>query len=251
MYALNTVQCMDAVAFLKEIPDASVNLVFTDPPYNVSQKKKIYRDYRSGRNGDVGYDYGDWDYLYDPTAFLEESKRILIPGGSLVIFTSEQLYGVYRNWAEADSEMQTKQMIIWEKTNPLPNFRKVSYRQSTELMIWISKGKISKTNPDFIFTTQTATKNIKRAPICGGKERLKRPDTGKSHPNQKPVAICKEIIETHCRVGGIVVDPYTGVGSIPAACQKTHRYFLANDFDELYVSMARNRLTKTTLPAIL
>lgn len=236
---------MDAVEFLRQIPSGSVNLCFTDPPYNISQPKKIFRDYRNGKNAHINYDYGEWDYTYNPIEFLNEAKRILIPGGSLIIFTSEQLYGTYRNWAENDADMLCKQMIIWEKTNPLPNFRKVSYRQATELMIWISKGKISKSNLDFIFTTQEATKNIKRAPICGGKERLKRPDTGKSHPNQKPIFICKQIIETHCRSGGIVVDPYTGVGSIPAACAATGRHFLANDFDPIYVDMAQTRLHLT------
>lgn len=239
---LNTIQCRDALAFLKDISTESVDLCFTDPPYNVSQKNKIYRDYRSGVRADIHYDYGEWDYAYDPIPFLNETKRILVPGGSLIIFTSEQLYGTYRNWAEQDKDMLAKQMIVWIKTNPLPNFRKVSYRQSTELMIWISKGKISQSNPNFIFTTQEATKNIKFAPICGGKERIKRPDTGKSHPNQKPLSICREIIETHCRPGGIVVDPYCGVGSIALAAQQTGRNFIANDFDEVYVQMARERL---------
>jgi len=239
---LNTIQCMDAMEFLKQLPDESVNLCFTDPPYNISQRKKIFRDYRNGKNANINYDYGEWDYTYDPIPFLNEAKRTLIPGGSFIIFTSEQLYGTYRQWALEDKDMLCKQMIVWVKTNPLPNFRKVSYRQATELMIWISKGKISQSNPDFIFTTQEDTKNVKFAPICSGKERLKRPDTGKSHPNQKPLSICEGIIATHCRVGGIVVDPYCGVGSIPRAAQNIGRQFIGNDFDSVYAEMSRTRL---------
>lgn len=242
MFALDTIQCMDALDFLREIPDKTCDLIFCDPPYNVSHKGKIYRDYRSGVEANVNYDYGEWDYEYDPIPFLSEAKRTLVDGGSFIIFTSEQLYGTYRQWAEDTEGMLPKQMIVWEKTNPLPNFRKVSYRQSTELMIWISKGKISKTNSNFIFTTQQATKNIKRAPICGGKERVKRPDTGKSHPNQKPLAICREIIATHCHVGGVVIDPYCGVGSIPVAAKQLERHYLGNDFDNVYCDMARTRL---------
>jgi site-specific DNA-methyltransferase (adenine-specific) len=242
MLDIDAIYTMDALEFLKEIPDKTCDLIFTDPPYNVSQRKKIYRDYRSGQRADINYDYGEWDYSYDPIPFLNEAKRTLVDGGSFIIFTSEQLYGTYRQWAEDDNEMLAKQMIVWEKTNPLPNFRKVSYRQSTELMIWISKGKISKTNPNFIFTTQQATKNIKRAPICGGNERMKRPDTGKSHPNQKPLSICREIIETHCRIDGLVLDPYCGVGSIPVAAKQTGRHFIGNDFDVIYSEMAKTRL---------
>jgi DNA modification methylase len=236
----NEIYCMDAVDFLKEIPDSSVDLVYTDPPYNVSHKNRIHREYRSGKNGSINYDYGDWDYTYDPLSFLVEAKRILVDTGSIIIWTSEQLYGTYRAWAEEN--MIAKQMIVWEKTNPLPNFRKVSYRQATELMIWIAKSKFGKNNPNFVFTTQEGTKNVKKAPICGGKERLKRPDTGKSHPNQKPLRICTEIIATHCRPGGLVVDPYCGVGTIPAAAANLERRYIGNDFDEIYAEMAKGRL---------
>jgi len=239
---LDTVHTKDALELIRALPDESVDLCFTDPPYNVSHKNKIYRDYRSGNRGDLVYDYGEWDYTYDPIPFLNETKRVLAQGGSFVIFTSEQLYGTYRQWAEDDSDMLAKQMIIWEKTNPVPNFRKVSYRQATEVLIWISKGPISKSNPNFIFTTQEGTKNIKKFPICGGKERIKRPDTGKSHPNQKPVALCREIIQTHCKERGVVLDPYCGVGSILVACKQLNRHYIGNDKDPIYADMARSRL---------
>lgn len=245
MLDIDTFYNMDAVEFLKQLPDKSVDLVFTDPPYNVSQKKKIYRDYRSGRHAHIEYDYGEWDYNYDPTPFLSESRRVLVDGGSLIIWTSEQLYGTYRDWAERTDGMLAKQMLIWIKSNPVPNFRKVSKRQATELMIWISKGPISKSNPNFIFTTQEESLNWKKAPICGGKERLKRPDTGKSHPNQKPLSMCKWIIEAHCRPDGLIIDPYCGVGSIPAAAIQTGRHFIANDLDPVYISMSRKRLIDT------
>lgn len=231
---------MDAVTFLQQIEDRTVDLVYTDPPYNVSQRHKIFRDYRNGADGSINYDYGEWDYDYDPIPFLIEAKRILVDTGSIIVWTSEQLYGTYREWGSKN--MLPKQMIVWEKTNPLPNFRKVSYRQATELMLWIAKGKIAQNNPNFRFTTQEASKNIKKAPICGGKERLKRPDTGKSHPNQKPLSICREIIETHCRPGGLVVDPYCGVGTIPLAAKQLGRRYLGNDFDAVYVEMALGRL---------
>lgn len=233
---------MDAIDFLAQLEDKSVDLIFTDPPYNVSHKNKIYRDYRSGQRADLVYDYGEWDYGYNPIPFLNLAKTKLVDGGSIIIWTSEQLYGTYRQWAEDDTEMLPKQMLIWEKTNPVPNFRKVSRRQATELMIWISKGPISKSNPNFIFTTQEASKNIMKAPICGGKERIKRPDTGKSHPNQKPLRICRAIIAMHCRPDGVVVDPYCGVGSIAIAAQLEGRHFIANDLDPVYLEMAKQRV---------
>lgn len=243
---IDTIYNMDALEFLRILPDKSIDLLFCDPPYNVSHSGKIFKDYRR-KTGDqvhsvISYDYGEWDYNYDPIPFLNEASRVLIDGGSFVIWTSEQLYGVYRQWAEDTEGMLAKQMLIWIKSNPVPNFRKVSHRQATELMIWISKGPIGTKNPNFIFTTQQDSVNYKFAPICGGKERLRRPDTGKTHPNQKPLSICEWIIKMHCKEGGIVVDPYCGVGSIPAAAKNTGRKFIGNDLDPIYVDMARSRL---------
>lgn len=242
MLNIDTIYNMDAIELIRQLPDKSVDLIFTDPPYNVSHKKKIYRDYRSGKRADFVYDYGEWDYTYDPIPFLNEAKRVLVDGGSFVIWTSEQLYGTYRQWAEDDPDMLPKQMLVWIKTNPPPNFRKVSRRQATELMIWISKGSISQKNPNFIFTTQTDSVNWKQAPICGGKERLKRPDTGKSHPNQKPLSMCEWVIRMHCREGGLILDPYCGSGSIPHAAKNLNRHYIGNDTDPIYVQLAQSRL---------
>ena len=67
----------DCLEVMKEIPDESIDLVLTDPPYNISHKGKIFRDYRSGKNGDINMDFGEWDYNFNITPFLEETKRIL------------------------------------------------------------------------------------------------------------------------------------------------------------------------------
>jgi DNA modification methylase len=246
MIEKDTLYCMDALDFINQFPDKSIDLCFCDPPYNVSHKGKIFKDYRR-KNGDevrsqVSYDYGKWDYGYDPIPFLNAAADKLVDGGSFVIFTSEQLYGVYRQWAEDREDMLPKQQLIWLKSNPVPNFRKVSHRQATELMIWISKGKISTKNPNFIFTTQQDSVNYRFAPICGGRERVKDPVTGKRHPNQKPLSICEWVISMHCREHGLVVDPYCGVGSIPLAAKQLNRRFVGNDLDESYLSLAKTRL---------
>jgi modification methylase len=237
---IDTIYCTDALELMADIDTASVDLVFADPPYNVSRKNMIFRDYRSGRDGNINYDYGEWDYTYDPIPFLEEAKRILTDEGSIIVWTSEQLYGVYRTWFE--EHMYPKQLLVWEKTNPVPNFRKNSHRTAQELMFWAAKGKINKNNPNFNFTTQEEMKTTKKAPIVGGRERLKRPDTGKSHPNQKPESICRHIVRVHCRPGGLVVDPYCGVGTIPASAKREGRHFIGGDFDPVYADMAIRRV---------
>jgi len=207
----------DALEELRKIPDSSVDLVFTDPPYNISQKNKIFRDYRNGNNGDINMDFGEWDYNFDIKPFLIECKRILKDNGSIIVWTSEQLYGEYRKWFAEN--MYPKQLLIWVKTNPLPQFRLVGYRQATELMFWALKNKNKQDNDNFIFQGQKEMTNVFYAPIVGGKERTE-------HPTQKPLSITEKIIKRHCVQGGIVVDPYIGSGTTAVACLKLGRKFI-------------------------
>lgn len=212
-----------------------IDLIYTDPPYLISHKNRIYRDYRSGKHGNISYDFGKWDYSFDIKDFMGLSYDMLNDNGQLVIWTSEQLYGEYRR-AATELGMQVKQMLVWVKNNPTPQFRLMAYRQATELMIWITKRKLSRKNPNFIFGTQRDMTNVFYAPIVGGKERL-------DHPTQKPLGICRDIIKTHCRPAGIVFDPFTGSGTIPTAAVMEGRRYIGVESDEAYFEMASGRVS--------
>jgi len=233
MENINKIICGDAVEEMKKIPDGSIDLVFTDPPYNISQKNKIFRDYRNGKNGDINMDFGEWDYGFQIEPFLEESKRVLRDDGSIIVWTSEQLFSDYRRWFAEN--MYPKQMLVWIKLNPLPQFRLVGYRQATELMFWALKNKNTKNNPNFLFQSQKEMTNVFYAPIVGGKERLK-------HPNQKPLSITKEIIKRHCREGGIVLDPFLGSGTTAVAALSLGRNFIGIEKNLEYCKMAEERI---------
>jgi len=227
----------DCIEVMKIIPKESIDLVFTDPPYNISQKNKIFRDYRSGKNGDIVMDFGEWDYNFNPYPFLEVCKKLLNDYGSIIVWTSEQLFGKYREWFK--NNMYPKQLLIWVKTNPLPQFRLVGYRQATELLFWALKNKNTKDNPNFIFLKQKEMTNVFYAPIVGGKERVK-------HPTQKPLSITKEIIKRHCRKEGIVLDPFIGSGTTAVACEKLGRYCIGIEIDKKYCEMAKKRIETET-----
>lgn len=241
---LNVIQHIKAENLLASIPDNSIDLIYTDPPYNISCKTKIFRDYRSGKSADISFNFAEWDYNFNPEFLVKEASRILVDMGSIIVWTSEQLYGAYRELA-IKYNLLSKQMLVYIRTNPLPQFRLNGYRQATELMHWSIKGKNKKCNDNFIFQTQREMINTFFAPICSGKERLKV--DGKSHPTQKPLSICKKIIKTHCRVEGVVLDPFAGTGTIPYAALETGRNFIAGDFDEKWVEAANKRIKEVQL----
>lgn len=233
--------CGDCLEVMKQIPNESVDLVLTDPPYNISQNKKIFRDYRSGKNGDIIMDFGEWDYNFNIIPFLTEAKRVLNDNGSIIVWTSEQLFGEYRRWFE--KEMHPKQLLVWVKSNPLPQFRLVGYRQATELLFWAMKRKNTKSNPNFIFKGQREMINVFYAPIVGGKERVK-------HPTQKPLSITKKLIERHCKPNGVVLDCFMGSGTTGVACKELGRNFIGIEIEPKYYEIAKKRINDTTVSLV-
>jgi len=230
---INKVICGDCLEIMRSLDNESIDLVFTDPPYNVSRKNKIYREYRSGKRKDISFDFGEWDYDFQIEPFLQESKRVLKNNGSVIVWTSEKLFGKYYEWFEKN--MYPKQLLVWVKTNPLPQFRLVGYRRATELMYWALKKKHTKNNENFLFLKQKEMNNVFYAPIVGGNERTE-------HPTQKPLSISQEIIKRHCREDGIVLDPFMGSGTTCLAAKNLKRNFIGIEIDPKYYEIARNRI---------
>jgi DNA modification methylase len=237
----------DAIGGVNHIPDGEIDLIFCDIPYNISNETKIFRDYRqadgSKKSANISFNFDEqeegeeedrWDHKFDPIPFLDASVNCLHSTGSWIIWCSEQQYGHIRDWGE-DRGFHPRQMLVFEKSNPLPQFRLTGYRQATEIMIWISKKPLRKNNPNFIFGTQEDMKNTFHCPIVSGKERV-------GHKNQKPLSICQKIIKTHCKPGGIVLDAFSGSGSIALAAYSTGRNFIAIEKKQRWNKIAERRI---------
>lgn len=236
----------DSLGLLRYIPEGEVDLHYWDIPYNISNETKIFRDYRQAngkkKSANISFNFDaneedeeedKWDHDFDPIPSMDASIPSLHHTGSWIIWCAEQQYGILRKWA-VERGFVPKQMIIWEKTNPLPEFRCVKRRQSTEIMIWIAKGKIGKKNPNFIFTTQEEMKNIIPAPVPSGPDRF--------HVNQKPLKVCKNIISAHCRPGGLVCDAFSGSGSIALSAYSLGRNFIAIDKKDKWRKIGEKRV---------
>lgn len=111
----------DCMNYLSQIPDKSIDLILTDPPYNIAQYStgNIPLPGRSALNNDLG----EWDLTpIEPIKLIDDFKRILKPEGNIFIFTSYNLIG---KWHEVfDKEFDTFQFFIWHKTNPAPKIYK-------------------------------------------------------------------------------------------------------------------------------
>ncbi|GAB4451396.1 MAG: hypothetical protein OHK0036_11840 [Bacteroidia bacterium] len=220
----------DSRELIKNIPDNSVDLILTDPPYNLGNYStgNIELKWRKEINNDLA----EWDKIdFEPKEWVSEFKRILKPTGNIFAFTSYNLIG---KWHEAfDPEFDTFQFMVWHKTNPVPKIFKAGFLNSCELIIccW-NKGHT------WNFLSQKEMHNFIESPICMGSERIKKP----VHPTQKPIKVLSKIIQIASNPEQVVFDPFMGVGSTGVAALKLGRKFIGFELNKEYFEAAKKRI---------
>lgn len=222
----------DCMEYMKNIPNNCIDLILTDPPYNIAQYStgNIALPGREALNNDIA----GWDNVpLDPGNLLYDFKRIIKPDGNIFVFTSYNLIG---KWHDAfDSEFDTFQFFIWHKTNPAPKIYKNGFLNSCEMIICLwNKGH------KWNFSKQNEMHNFFESPICMPPERLRKP----KHPAQKPVKLLSHIINIASNPGDIVFDPFMGVGSTGVAARECGRRFVGCEIDKSYYDAACLRIRR-------
>lgn len=224
----------DCFSVLKNIPDHSVDLILTDPPYNIA--KYSTGNMKFNWRSEINNDLAEWDLSeLNPKDLIGEFKRVLKPNGNIFIFCSYNIIGEYHK--VFDPEFDTFQFMVWHKTNPVPNFRKSSFLNSCELIVscW-NKGHT------WNFTNQRDMHNFIENSICMGSERVKNKDGKSLHPTQKPVAILEKIVKIASNENDLVLDCFNGVGSTGVASLKNNRRYLGIEIDKTYMDATEQRL---------
>jgi len=219
----------DAVDGLAGLAEDSIDLILTDPPYNLGPYStgNLELSWRKDFNNDVA----DWDRDFDPADWRDEFLRVLKPTGNLFAFTSYNMLGRWH--AVFDPLFDTFQFMVWHKTNPPPKLRRAGFLNSCELIVcaW-NKGHT------WNFTKQSEMHNFIEAPLCMGRERLKEPH----HPTQKPLRVLRRLVELASNPGDVVLDPFMGVGSTGVAAVELGRSFIGFEIDGDYHAAAERRL---------
>ncbi|MGR3485429.1 MAG: site-specific DNA-methyltransferase [Paracoccaceae bacterium] len=239
--------CIEAMAAL---PDASVDLIFADPPYNLQLKRDLVRP--EGSRVDAVDD--DWDRFdgfaaYDAftRAWLGEARRVLRPDGA--IWTIGSYHNVFRLGAELQNlGFWILNDVIWRKTNPMPNFRGARLTNAHETLIWAGRSEASR--PTFNYEALKALNEGTQMrsdwtfPICTGHERLKGADGAKAHPTQKPEALLHRVIVGSTNPGDVILDPFFGTGTTGAVAKALGRRWIGIEREATYREAAAARIAR-------
>jgi len=240
----------DCIAAMKALPDASVDLVFADPPYNLQLGGDLTRPDDSRVDGvDDAWDKFDSFKAYDDftRAWLAEAHRVLKPNGAVWVI------GSYHNIFRVGTTIQDLGFwilndVIWRKSNPMPNFRGTRLTNAHETLIWAAKSKESKYAFNYR-ALKTANDDLQMRSdwefaICSGGERIKDEKGAKTHPTQKPESLLYRVLIASTKPGDIVLDPFFGSGTTGAAAKYLGRRFVGIERDKTYIAAAKKRIAR-------
>ena len=240
----------DSLKELKKIPDESFDLIFSDPPYNLQLRNQLIRPDRSK----VDAVNDKWDQfenfkVYDDFTmnWLSECRRILKKNGSIWVI------GSYHNIFRVGTKIQDLGFwilndVIWNKNNPMPNFRGTRFTNAHETLIWASKDKNSKYTFNYqslkCLNDDLQMRSTWNLPICNGNERLK--EKGKKvHSTQKPESLLHRILLASTNKNDLILDPFLGSGTTAVVAKKLGRIFYGIEKDKKYFNAANKRLKNT------
>jgi len=213
-----------------------IDLAITDFPYNISGQGKFTK---LGSEA-ASFDAGDWDEDFDTAAAIELLAVHLKPGGALVFFADRLT--ISWSWEFCTSiGLEPKAIIVWHKTNPVPNARR-NFMSATEFVLWATRP-----GGEYTWNGDATTQNIFSCGLCQGKERIEWTDErgeATRHPTQKPKAFLAWLIKLFSNPGDTVLDPCAGVGSI-GACGLDREYYLIEK-NSVYFERMKGRLGSGT-----
>lgn len=204
----------DCLELMKEIPEGSVDLILTDPPYGMNFQSGRRKVKHKKIKNDNNLDWLDM--------FVSESKRVISENGCLYVFCSKHNINVFMD--TLGKEFSLKNILIWEKNNNSMGDLKGAFADKNEFILFYQNGKR--------FINGKRDSNI-----------LQYKRTGNVlHSTQKPVDLLSYLIEKFSDKGDTVLDPFAGSFSTAIACMNTNRKFIGIELDENYFDIGVNRV---------
>jgi len=224
----------DCLEVMKGIDEGTVDLIFADPPYNLSGKG--YLTVRNGKSAVL--DKGDWDKIDDIHDFnykwIKECVRVLKPTGTIWIS------GTLHNHPSVGITLKKLGLwiindVVWHKPNATPLLSRNRFVPSTEI-IWVaSKDK------KYYFDYELAKKinhgkQMKNLWVMNAKRHIT------IHPTEKPEELLERIISIGSKEGDLVLDPFLGSGTTGVIAKRLNRNFIGIELDKKYFNIAEDRI---------
>lgn len=230
--------CGDSLIELQSVPDKSISLIVTDPPYNLN------KDY--GNNQDkLEFD----EYLDFSRKWLTEAKRVLKDDGTIYVFMGMRYISYIYDILEKELGMHFNSWITWFYTQGIGKTKGFSPRHDDILMFTKNPKKFT-FNLDSIRIPQKYYRSVNnmRGANPGNVWEFSHMHycnkNRKKHPTQKPEGLYERMILASSNEGDTILDPFLGSGTLLRVCQQTNRNGIGIEINPEYVEMAKERLSE-------
>jgi len=207
----------DCLERMKEVPDGSVDMVLTDPPYGMSFRSNYRKNRYDGIKNDKGLGWVD--------DFVCELYRTCAFGSAQYVFCSFHNVDLFKQAFQR--KFKVKNILVWEKNNTSMGDLKGDFAPKVEFILFMHKGRSlirGKREPN-IFRFSRTGNNL--------------------HPTEKPVDMCEYLISKFSDKGDSIFDPFMGSGTTGVACLNTNRNFIGIELDSEYFGIAQSRIQET------
>jgi DNA modification methylase len=227
----------DSLKILELMQESSVDLILTDPPYNLGKfmhdrntnMGKLRENHFSATNWD-NLDYPEWYNNLD--IFFKNAAKITKVGGSMIMFMSLMKVETVVELAEKHG-FYYKTTGIWHKKNPMPRNMNLHFINSTEGWIY------------FTYKKRRGTFNNDKKAVHDFFETGLTPKSEKEyggHPTQKPEELISHFVKLLSNKGDLVLDPFMGSGTTGKVCKDLGRKFIGIEISPKYYQVARKRM---------
>lgn len=228
MIETNKIYNMDCLDLMKQMPDKSVDLIITDPPYELETHGGVGNSPLGARAKAVKDDIMFISNGFDYDKVFTEFKRICKPL-NLYIFCSNKQISKIMSYFEKDYPTT---LLVWHKTNAIPLVNK-TYHSNAEYIVCVREKGSTFNN----LSVAEQSKVIS----------MPYPVGDRIHPTQKPVALLERLINIKSKENDIIFDPFAGSCSTAVACINRKRKFICCEKEKKFVELAQKRIDNTTL----
>src|SRR3989344_1908690 len=240
----------DCLEKLKELPNESVDLIFADPPYNMSKKKGLGWKYSKHVTMQEEWDmFSKDDFFRFNKEWITECLRVLKHGGSLWISGSfHNIYQIGFIIQEFHRDIKINNSIVWFKPNAQPNISCRMFTESAEHLIWATKNRDNKKwkfnyedtknlIEDSLNPMGKQTRNVWVIPLTPKSEKF-----AGEHPTQKPVELLRRILLSCTNKGDVILDPFLGSGTTSFVSKMLGRNSIGIEKDKKYLPIIKKRM---------
>jgi site-specific DNA-methyltransferase (adenine-specific) len=211
---------VDAIEWLRRLPDASIDLLITDPPYESLEKHRAIGTTTRLKHSKASSN--DWFAIFPNERFgdlFREAHRVLKKDRHFYMFCDPETLFIAKPAGEA-AGFKFWKPIVWDKVNMGMGYH---YRAQYEFVLFFEKGK-------------------RKLNDLGVSDIIRARRVHRGYPTEKPVEVGTTLIRQSTQVGELVVDPFMGSGSTGVAAVRLGRAFMGNDTCEEAVSISRSRV---------